>query len=92
MLIINDSQRLLAGVVSLNEPCPYCSQPLRSYPLIMSDDAALVDQAFHGTTQVSCPLGPVVAVSRRKGQLRVMIRLQGDHTTRTLHRCHDCQL
>ena len=26
--------------------------------------AALVDQAFHGTTQVSCPLGPVVAVSR----------------------------
>ena len=36
--------------------------------------AALVDQAFHGTTQVSCPLGPVVAVSRWKGQLRVMIR------------------
>jgi hypothetical protein len=36
--------------------------------------AALVDQAFHGTTQVSCLLGPVVAVSRWKGQLRVMIR------------------
>ncbi len=36
--------------------------------------AALVDQAFHGTTQVSCPLGLVVAVSRWKGQLRVMIR------------------
>jgi hypothetical protein len=36
--------------------------------------AALVDQAFHGTTQVSCLLGRVVAVSRWKGQLRVMIR------------------
>jgi hypothetical protein len=36
--------------------------------------AALVDQAFHGTTQVSCPWGQVVAVSRWKGQLRVMIR------------------
>ena len=40
MLIINDTHRLLAGVASLNEPCPYCSQPLRSYPLILSDDAA----------------------------------------------------
>ena len=36
--------------------------------------AALVDQAFHGTTRVSCLLGPVVAVSRWKGQLRVMVR------------------
>ena len=26
--------------------------------------AALVEQAFHGTTQVSCPLGSVVAESR----------------------------
>jgi hypothetical protein len=40
MLIVNDTQRLLAGVGSLNEPCPYCCQPLLSYPLIMSDDAA----------------------------------------------------
>ena len=40
MLIVNDTHRRLAGVVSLNEPCPYCSQPLLSYPLIMSDDAA----------------------------------------------------
>ena len=40
MLIVNDTQRLLAGVVSLNDPCPYCSQPLATYPLIMSDDAA----------------------------------------------------
>ncbi len=35
---------------------------------------ALVEQAFLGSTRVSCPLGPVVAVSRWKGQLRVMIR------------------
>jgi hypothetical protein len=36
--------------------------------------AALRDQAFLGTTRVCCPLGRVVAVSRWKGQLRVMIR------------------
>jgi len=36
--------------------------------------AALVEQAFHGTTRVRCPWGSVVAVSRWKGQLRVMIR------------------
>ena len=29
--------------------------------------AALRDQAFLGTMRVSCPLGPVVAVSKRKG-------------------------
>jgi hypothetical protein len=39
--------------------------------------AALVDQAFPGTAQVSCPLGQVVAVSKWKGQLRVMIREWG---------------
>jgi len=36
--------------------------------------AALRDQAFLGNTRVSCPLGPVVAVSRWKGHLRAMIR------------------
>jgi hypothetical protein len=36
--------------------------------------AALRDQAFLGTAQVSCPIGPVVAIRRRKGQLRVLIR------------------
>jgi hypothetical protein len=36
--------------------------------------AALVEQAFHGTTQVSCNWGQVVAVSRWRGQLRVMVR------------------
>ncbi len=40
MLIVNDDQRLLAGVGSLEEQCQYCSQPLRAYPLILSDDAA----------------------------------------------------
>jgi hypothetical protein len=35
---------------------------------------ALVEQAFLGSTRVSCPLGPIVAVRRRKGQLLVMIR------------------
>jgi hypothetical protein len=44
MLIVNDNQRLLAGVVSLEERCKYCSQPLTAYPLIMSDD---VDQTVY---------------------------------------------
>ena len=39
MLIVNDHQRLLAGVVSLEEQCKYCSKPLIAYPLILSDDA-----------------------------------------------------
>lgn len=36
--------------------------------------AALWDQAFIGGTWVSCPMGRVVAIRRRKGQLLVMIR------------------
>src|SRR5438270_13852132 len=36
--------------------------------------AALVDQAFTGPTRVSCAIGTVVAVRRRKGQLLAMIR------------------
>src|SRR6266849_8522745 len=36
--------------------------------------AALVEQAFLGSTRVSCPIGPVVAISKWKGQLRVMVR------------------
>ena len=39
MLIINDAQRRRADVASLDELCPYCSQPLHAYPLIMSDEA-----------------------------------------------------
>src|SRR5438128_417649 len=40
MLIVNESQRLLAGVGSLEERCHYCSKALAEYPLILSDDAA----------------------------------------------------
>lgn len=36
--------------------------------------AALVDQAFTGRARVSCAIGAVVAVRRRKGQLFAMIR------------------
>ena len=35
--------------------------------------AAICDQAFIGRTWVSCPMGRVVAIRRRKGQLQVMI-------------------
>ena len=44
MLIVNEEQRLLAGVVSLSERCKYCSKPLAEYPLILSDD---VDQTVY---------------------------------------------
>lgn len=36
--------------------------------------AAIWEQAFIGSARVSCPMGPVVAVRRRKGQLLAMIR------------------
>jgi hypothetical protein len=36
--------------------------------------AALWEQAFIGGTRVSCPMGGVVAIRRRKGQLPAMIR------------------
>jgi hypothetical protein len=39
MLIVNDEQRLRAGVLSLEERCNYCSKAFAEYPLIMSDDA-----------------------------------------------------
>jgi hypothetical protein len=35
---------------------------------------ALWDQAFTGKAQVWCPMGSVVAVRRRKGQLLALIR------------------
>jgi hypothetical protein len=35
--------------------------------------AAIWDQAFIGSARVSCPMGPVVAVRRRKGQLLAMV-------------------
>lgn len=39
MLIINDKQRLRAGVTSMDERCKYCSKAVGEYPLIKSDDA-----------------------------------------------------
>ena len=36
--------------------------------------AALWEQAFIGGTQVRCPMGPVVAIRKKKGQLQAMIR------------------
>ena len=37
MLIMNDEQRHLAGVVSLEERCKYCSKAFAEYPLIDQD-------------------------------------------------------
>ena len=36
--------------------------------------AALWQQAFLGGTQVSCPIGRIMAIRRRKGQLLALIR------------------
>ena len=36
--------------------------------------AALWEQAFIGATFVSCPMGQVMAIRRRKGQLLAMVR------------------
>jgi hypothetical protein len=47
MLIVNDEQLCLAGIVSLSELCTYCSKMLAAYPLIMSDD---VDQTVYHVT------------------------------------------
>ena len=35
---------------------------------------ALRDQAFIGSARVSCPIGNIVAIRRRKGQLLALIR------------------
>ena len=45
MLIVNEEHRLAAGIKSLSKRCPYCSKPLKEYPLIMNDDAGFV--VFH---------------------------------------------
>jgi hypothetical protein len=39
MLIVNNDQLRLAGIVSLEERCNHCSKTLAAYPLIMGDDA-----------------------------------------------------
>jgi hypothetical protein len=42
MLIVNDEQRLQAGIGSLSKRCSHCSKALRAYPLILSDEAKLM--------------------------------------------------
>jgi hypothetical protein len=41
MLIVNDEQRLRAGIRSLSKRCPCCSKALAAYPLMLSDEAGL---------------------------------------------------
>jgi hypothetical protein len=41
MLIVNDEQRLRAGIASLSKRCSYCGLALATYPLIVSDEAKL---------------------------------------------------
>jgi hypothetical protein len=41
MLIVNDEQRMLAGIASLSKRCAYCSKALADYPLIVIDEARL---------------------------------------------------
>jgi hypothetical protein len=41
MLIVNDEQRLRAGIGSLAKRCQYCCKALAAYPLILSDDGRL---------------------------------------------------
>ncbi len=47
MLIMNDEQRIRAGIGSLSKRCSYCSKALAAYPLILSDDAKLA--VYHAT-------------------------------------------
>ncbi|GAC1405685.1 MAG: hypothetical protein NVSMB49_25080 [Ktedonobacteraceae bacterium] len=47
MLIVNDDHLRLAGVLSLEERCNYCSKAFAAYPLIMSDDTK--QTAYHVT-------------------------------------------
>ena len=43
--------------------------------------AALWEQAFLGCTQVRCPMGQVMAIRRREGQLLALIRGRGAGTS-----------
>ena len=74
MLIVNDEQRLRAGIGSMGKRCQYCSKALAAYPLILSDDAKLavyhaacavqLADSDHGGSlhllQPACPISPVV--------------------------------
>ena len=41
MLIVNDEQRMGAGIGSLSKRCQNCSKALAAYPLILSGDGRL---------------------------------------------------
>jgi hypothetical protein len=49
MLIVNDEQRLRAGIGSLSKRCSYCSKA-EAYPLILSDEAKLA--VYHAACAV----------------------------------------
>jgi hypothetical protein len=53
MLIVNDEQRLRAGIGSLSKRCQYCCKGLAAYPLILSDDARLA--VYHAACAVELP-------------------------------------
>jgi hypothetical protein len=50
MLIVNDEQRLRAGIGSLSKRCQYCCKALAAYPVILSDDARLA--VYHAACAV----------------------------------------
>jgi len=50
MLIVNDEQRLRAGIGSIGKRCQYCSKALAAYLLILSDDAKLA--VYHAACAV----------------------------------------
>jgi hypothetical protein len=61
MLIMSDTQRLRAGIASLNQCCAYCAKTLRAYPLIMGDDAA--HSVYHAGCAVELATDILVDVS-----------------------------
>jgi len=60
MLIINDEQRLQAGVGSMVERCKYCDKAFVAYPLILSDEA---EQAiYHAACAIELATGIMVDI------------------------------
>ena len=69
MLIVNDEQRLRAGIGSLSKRCQYCSKALAAYPLILSDDARLA--VYHAACAAALateilPLPPALCSHRTR--------------------------
>ncbi len=83
MLIFNDEQRLRAGIKSLSKRCPYCSQVLAAYPLILSDDASL--SVYHATCAAQLATEILAQLQRcchrRPGSLPLTMKLS-DHILR----------